>query len=136
MRRRRASTSCVRSGSASRPTHFALERALVADEGRFRAAAAKPNERLSHPGRWRVWVFHAAIPAPWPHQSGTTEATSAYDTNCLKATLEQLIDFDGINTRLMRLSVSAVSGHRLRFGYPPGVGESSPLSNTLWDLRI
>ena len=30
--------------------------------------------------------------------------------------------------------VQGVSGHRFQspFGYPPGVGESSPLSNTLW----
>jgi hypothetical protein len=30
--------------------------------------------------------------------------------------------------------VQGISGHRFQspFGYPPGVGESSPLSNTLW----
>jgi len=30
--------------------------------------------------------------------------------------------------------VLGVSGHRFQspFGYPPGIGESSPLSNTLW----
>jgi hypothetical protein len=30
--------------------------------------------------------------------------------------------------------VQGISGHRFPapFGYPPGVGESSPLSNTLW----
>ena len=37
------------------------------------------------------------------------EATSAYDTGCLKATLEQLIDFDRINANRMRLSVGARS---------------------------
>jgi NTE family protein len=37
--------------------------------------------------------FTPRFPAPWLHLSGTTEATSAYDANCLKATLEQLIDF-------------------------------------------
>jgi NTE family protein len=53
--------------------------------------------------------FKPRFPAPWLHLSGTTEATSAYDANCLKATLEQLIDFDRINTSLMRLSVGAVN---------------------------
>jgi hypothetical protein len=30
--------------------------------------------------------------------------------------------------------IQRISGHRFQspFGYPPGVGESSPLSNTLW----
>jgi hypothetical protein len=30
--------------------------------------------------------------------------------------------------------IQGISGHRFQspFGYPPGVGESSPLSNTLW----
>ena len=34
--------------------------------------------------------------------------------------------------------VQGISGHRFQspFGYPPGVGESSPLSNTLWGLQI
>jgi NTE family protein len=50
--------------------------------------------------------FKPRFPAPWLHLSGTTEATSAFDTNCLKATLEQLIDFDRINTSLMRLSAA------------------------------
>jgi NTE family protein len=53
--------------------------------------------------------FTTRFPVPWLHPSGTTEATSAYDANCLKATLEQLIDFDRINTSLKRLSVGAVN---------------------------
>ena len=56
--------------------------------------------------------FTPRFPAPWLHLSGTTEASSAYDANCLKATLEQLVDFDRINTSVMRLSVGAVIGDR------------------------
>jgi hypothetical protein len=41
-------------------------------------------------------------------------------------------------TNGVRHFVQGVSGHRFQspFGYPPGVGESSPLSNTLWGLQI
>jgi NTE family protein len=35
--------------------------------------------------------FTPRFPAPWLYPPGTMEATSAYDTGCLKATLEQLI---------------------------------------------
>jgi NTE family protein len=45
------------------------------------------------------------------------EATSAYDTGALKATLEQLIDFDRINANRMRLSVGAVNVRRGNFVY-------------------
>jgi predicted acylesterase/phospholipase RssA len=38
--------------------------------------------------------FTSRFPAPWLHPPGTMEATSAYDTGPLKATLERLIDFD------------------------------------------
>jgi NTE family protein len=61
--------------------------------------------------------FTPRFPAPWLHLSGTTEVTSAYDANCLKATLEQLVDFDRINTSLMRLSVGAVNVRSGNFVY-------------------
>jgi predicted acylesterase/phospholipase RssA len=61
--------------------------------------------------------FTTRFPVPWLHPSGTTEATSAYDANCLKATLEQLIDFDRINTSLKRLSVGAVNVRSGNFVY-------------------
>ena len=41
--------------------------------------------------------------------AGTAEATSFYDTSALKSTLEQLVDFDRINSREMRFSVGAVN---------------------------
>jgi NTE family protein len=55
--------------------------------------------------------------APWLHPSGAIEATSAYDTNGLKATLEQLIDFDRINSDRMRFSVGAVNVRTGNFVY-------------------
>ena len=61
--------------------------------------------------------FTPRFAVPWMYPSGTMEATSAYDTNCLKATLEQLIDFDRINASLTRLSVGAVSVRSGNFVY-------------------
>jgi len=49
-----------------------------------------------------------ALP-PFLAPSGTAEATSFYDTSALKSTLEQLVDFDRINSREMRFSVGAVN---------------------------
>jgi NTE family protein len=39
---------------------------------------------------------------------GCLEATSFYETKLLKATLEQLVDFDRINSGEMRFTVGAV----------------------------
>ena len=89
-----------------------LERALVADERRFHTPVATPNEPLQHPHRWRVWVFHAAIFGTMAASKRNHGGHRAYDANCLKATLEQLIDFDRINTSPMRLSIGAVIGDR------------------------
>jgi NTE family protein len=61
--------------------------------------------------------FTPRSPAPWLHPPGTMEATSAYDTSGLKATLEQLIDFDRINSNRMRLSVGAVNVRSGNFVY-------------------
>jgi NTE family protein len=61
--------------------------------------------------------FAPRSPAPWLHPPGTMEATSAYDTSGLKATLEQLIDFDRINSNRMRLSVGAVNVRSGNFVY-------------------
>jgi len=48
-------------------------------------------------------------PGPWFQPAGTAEATSYYDTSALRATLEQFIDFDRINSGETRLSVGAVN---------------------------
>ena len=51
----------------------------------------------------------------WPH--GTIEATSYYDTRPLRATLERLVDFDRINSGVMRFSVGAVNVRTGNFVY-------------------
>jgi NTE family protein len=61
--------------------------------------------------------FRPRFPAPWLLPPGPIEATSAYDTSDLKATLEQLIDFDRINADRMRLSVGAVNVRTGNFVY-------------------
>jgi NTE family protein len=61
--------------------------------------------------------FTPRFPAPWLHPPGTIEATSAYDTSSLKATLERLIDFDRINASGMRFSAGAVNVRSGNFVY-------------------
>ena len=54
-------------------------------------------------------LFGPRLVAPFLAASGTPEATSFYDTSTLKSTLEELVDFDRINTAEMRFSVGAVN---------------------------
>jgi NTE family protein len=61
--------------------------------------------------------FAPRFPAPWLHPPGTVDATSIYDTSGLKATLEQLIDFDRINANRMRFSIGAVNVRSGNFVY-------------------
>jgi NTE family protein len=62
--------------------------------------------------------FFAPRLPPAPLQpSGTLAATSWYDTNPLKPTLERLVDFDRINSRTMRFSVGAVNVRTGNFAY-------------------
>jgi NTE family protein len=61
--------------------------------------------------------FKPRFPVPWLHESGTTGATSYYDTTPLKATLERLIDFDRINSGKIRLSIGAVNVRTGNFVY-------------------
>jgi NTE family protein len=61
--------------------------------------------------------FTPRFPAPWLHPPGTIEATSAYDTGSLKATLERLIDFDRVNASGMRFSAGAVNVRSGNFVY-------------------
>ncbi|MGB8308103.1 MAG: patatin-like phospholipase family protein [Pseudolabrys sp.] len=54
--------------------------------------------------------FFSARPIPpWFQPPATIEATSFYDTNDLKHTLERLVDFDRINSGETRFSVGAVN---------------------------
>ena len=55
-----------------------------------------------------------AAPFQWP---GTAGALSYYDTEPLRATLEQLVDFDLLNSGSMRLSVGAVNVRTGNFAY-------------------
>ena len=53
--------------------------------------------------------FTPRFPAPWLHGAGTMGAPSIYDTSGLKATLEELIDFDRLNASATRFSIGAVN---------------------------
>jgi NTE family protein len=53
--------------------------------------------------------FTPRFPAPWLHGAGTVDAPSIYDTSGLKATLEELIDFDRLNASATRFSIGAVN---------------------------
>jgi NTE family protein len=55
--------------------------------------------------------------APFFFPPGTSQATSYYDTSELRGTLENLIDFDRINSGEMRFSVGAVNVRTGNFTY-------------------
>ena len=61
--------------------------------------------------------FKPRVPPPYFYPDGTLEAISYYDTATLKATLEQLVDFDLINAGATRLSVGAVNVRTGNFAY-------------------
>ena len=61
--------------------------------------------------------FALRQPAPWLNPAGCLEATSFYETKLLKATLEQLADFERINSGEMRFSVGAVNVRTGNFVY-------------------
>ena len=52
--------------------------------------------------------FAPRMPPPMFAAEGTLEATSYCDTSPLKSTLEELVDFDRINSREVRVSLGAV----------------------------
>ena len=53
--------------------------------------------------------FTPRSPKPWFAEDGADSALSFYDTSPLKATLEELVDFDLINQGTTRLSLGAVN---------------------------
>lgn len=61
--------------------------------------------------------FEPRLPGPWFVPSGSTEATSFYDTSPLSSTLERLVDFDRLNNDGMRFSVGAVNVRTGNFSY-------------------
>jgi NTE family protein len=61
--------------------------------------------------------FVPRFPPPSPLASGSPQTASFYDTTPLKATLEQLCDFDRINSGETRVSVGAVNVATGNFAY-------------------
>jgi NTE family protein len=61
--------------------------------------------------------FVPRFPPPSPVAAGEPQTASYYDTAPLKATLEQLCDFDRINSGEMRVSVGAVNVATGNFAY-------------------
>jgi NTE family protein len=53
--------------------------------------------------------FTPRLPPPYLSPPGTLEATSWYDTKPLRSTLENLVDFDRINSGEVRFSVGTVN---------------------------
>jgi NTE family protein len=62
--------------------------------------------------------FFAARPlTPWLQPGGTLAATSFYDTNDLRRTLERLVDFDRLNAGITRYTAGAVNVRTGNFVY-------------------
>ena len=61
--------------------------------------------------------FTPRLPPPYFNPSGSPAALSYYDVAPLKATLEQLVDFDLLNAGAMRFSVGAVNVRTGNFVY-------------------
>jgi NTE family protein len=61
--------------------------------------------------------FTLRHPSAWLQPSGAVEATSLYETKLLRATLEELVDFERINSSETHLSVSAVNVRTGNFVY-------------------
>ena len=61
--------------------------------------------------------FAPRLPGPWLHPPGSPHATSYYECDALRLTLERLVDFDRINEADMRFSVGAVNVRTGNFVY-------------------
>jgi len=61
--------------------------------------------------------FSARPMVPWLQPGGTLGATSFYNTNDLKGTLERLVDFDRLNAGMTRFSAGAVNVRTGNFVY-------------------
>src|ERR1700676_1695825 len=61
--------------------------------------------------------FSARAVMPWLQPGGTVAATSFYDTNHLRQTLERLVDFDRLNAGMTRFSAGAVNVRTGNFVY-------------------
>jgi len=61
--------------------------------------------------------FEPRLTPPWLYPPGAPQGLSYYDTAPLRQTLEDLVDFDLINARRVRLSVGAVNIRTGNFAY-------------------
>jgi NTE family protein len=61
--------------------------------------------------------FTPRVPPAFLYPPGSLEAISLYDTAPLRATLEQLVDFERLNSQEMRFSVGAVNVRTGNFAY-------------------
>jgi NTE family protein len=70
----------------------------------FNSVSARAATFFGVPG-----FFAPQIPPPWFAADGTPQALSFYSSAALKATLIELVDFDLINEKRVRLSLGAVN---------------------------
>ena len=91
-------------------------------------AALEGGDEFSHTliNQFRSWgalvggapgFFQPRVPPPFLYPNGAPEALSYYDVSPLRATLENLVDFDLINAGRMRFSVGAVNVRTGNFVY-------------------
>jgi NTE family protein len=91
-------------------------------------AALEGSDEFSHTlvNQFRSWTalvggapgfFQPRVPPPFLYPNGAPEALSYYDVSPLRATLENLVDFDLINAGRMRFSVGAVNVRTGNFVY-------------------
>jgi NTE family protein len=97
--RLRAFWEMITDGIALKPmVEGDMARGLFNDWSAFASAAS------GVPGFYRL-----RVPAPWLQPWGTAGALSFYDTTPLRATLEQLVDFDLLNSGRTRFSAGAAN---------------------------
>jgi len=76
--------------------------------------------------------FRPRVPNPWLLPPGMPGATSLYDTSELRATLDELVDFDRLNDGPMRFSVGAVEVESGNFEW---FDSKDPVRPTRIDVR-
>jgi len=95
-------------------SHLQAEPLIPGEQARslFNEASASFTTAFGLPG-----FFQPRFPGAAAFSSGTPEALSYYDTEPLHQTLEELVDFDLINAKKMRLSIGAVNIRTGNFAY-------------------
>jgi len=82
---------------------------LIAMRGDLARGLMNQMSAASALARGAGGFFTPRMPQPWLQPDGSLEATSYYDSAPLKATLEELVDFDRINAGETHFSVGAVN---------------------------